>query len=108
MLLEKILIFDLVKKTEEVFSYAISDLEAFYDIQLPKIGGVVEESVGVNRKAIKLVKKGLHRSKHYVGTSYGISEQSYAGDDTFLGGTGQGNALSGCVCRDVSCLIFKN
>ena len=35
-LLEKRLIFDLAKKTEEVFSYAISDLEACYDRQLPK------------------------------------------------------------------------
>ena len=42
-LLEKILIFDLAKKNKEVFTYAISDLEACYDMQLPKIGGVVKE-----------------------------------------------------------------
>ena len=45
------------KKTEEVFSYAISDLESCYDRQLPKIGGVVEKSVGVNREAINWSQK---------------------------------------------------
>ena len=74
---------------------------------MPKIGGVVEESVGVNREAIKLVTKGLHRSKHCIGTSHGISEHSYGGEDVVLGGPGKGNMLSGCLCRDVSRLIFK-
>ena len=66
----------------------------------------MEDLVGVNRESIKLVTKGLHGSKHYIGTSHGISEHSYGGDDVVLGGIGQGNILSGCVCRDVSCFIF--
>ena len=50
--IRKILIFDLAKRTEEVFSCTISDLEAFYNKQLPKIGGVVEELVLVNREKL--------------------------------------------------------
>ena len=30
--------------------------------------------------------KGLHRSKHCIGTSHGNSEQSYGGDTFVLGG----------------------
>ena len=92
---------------EEAFSRATSDLEACYDRKFPKIGGVVEESVGVNREAIKLVTKGLHRSKHYIDASHGISENSHRVDLVVLGGTGQGSMFSDCMCRDVSYLMFK-
>ena len=34
---KKRLIFDIAKKTEEVFSHAISDLEACHDMQLHKM-----------------------------------------------------------------------
>ena len=54
-----------------------------------------------------MVTNGLHRSKHCIEISYRISDQSYGGDNTFLGGTWQGNMLSGCVCRDVSCFMLK-
>ena len=40
----------------------------------------MEEFVLVNREKIKLVTKGLLRSKHCIGTSHGIIEQSYGGD----------------------------
>ena len=49
----------------------------------------MEELVGVNRKVI-LVTKSLHRGKHCIGTSHGISEQSYGCDNVVLGGTGRG------------------
>ena len=42
-----------------------------------------------------------------MGTSYGISEQSYGCDNAVLGGTRQVNIFSGYVCTYVSYLMFK-
>ena len=82
------------------------DLEIHNDRQLPNIRGVVEESVGSNREAIKLITKVLPSYKHYVGTTYGISEDSYGGINSLLGGTGKGNAFQAMFVEmfHVSCL----
>ena len=45
--------------------------------------------------------------KHYICTGYGISSKFYGGKYERLAGIGQGNMLSGAVCRDQSCLVFK-
>ena len=44
---------------------------------------------------------------HYVYTDFGISKIAYGNNREKLGGTGQGNSVSGAICRDTSCLIFK-
>ena len=44
---------------------------------------------------------------HYICTSFGISKSYYGSSVYKLGGTGQGNSVSGAICRDTSCLIFK-
>ena len=85
----------------------MSDLEACYDRQLPNIGSIVEESLGVNREATKLIKKALSRYKHFIGLTYGIGNDSCGGMNALLGVTGQGNVFSGNVCRDVSCFMFR-
>ena len=38
---------------------------------------------------------------------FGISKHSYGRKDEILAGTGQGNMLSGAICRNQSCLVFK-
>ena len=53
-LLEKRLIYDTSKYNNEPTIHLISDLEACYDRQIPSIGGIVEEALGVNRDAIQL------------------------------------------------------
>ena len=45
--------------------------------------------------------------QHHVCTDFGISQISYRSSIEKLGGTGQGNSVSGAICRDISCLIFK-
>ena len=87
--------------------HLFSDLEACYDRQIPEIGGIVEESMGVDRKAIQLITKTVETFKHFVRTGFGISKRSHGGKDEILAGTGQGNMLSGAICRDQSCLVFK-
>ena len=96
-LLEKRLIFDLVKK----------DLEACCGRQLPNIGGMVEESIGANREAIKLITKEFPRWKHFVGTTHDMSKESHGGMNALVGRTGQGNVFLGNACRDVSCFVLK-
>ena len=43
VMLEKILIFDYAKKTEEANVHTISDLEVCYDRQMPELCGLVEK-----------------------------------------------------------------
>ena len=106
-LLEKRLIFDHAKRTEEEIVRTTSYLEAFYDRQLPNIGGIAEESIGVNRGAITLFAKVLPRHGHHAGSSHGVNAESCGGEHALLGGTGQGNVFSGSACRDASCIMFK-
>jgi len=88
--------------------YHLTDLKACYDRQLAEVGGILEESVGRDRDALKLISKVIPNWNHYVSTAYGISEKCYRGEDNQLAGTGQGNKFSGDVCRDTSCLIMKS
>ena len=44
---------------------------------------------------------------HYICTDFGISKQPYGSKIETLDGTRQGNSVSGAICRDTSCLIFK-
>ena len=46
----------------------ISDLEAFYDRQLPNIGCMVEESVGFEREPANLFAKLLPVMNHHICT----------------------------------------
>ena len=79
----------------------MSELEACYDRKLPNIGGIVEESIGVNREAIKLITKVLPRWKNFIASTHGVSKESYDGGNESLGGTKKGNVFSGSVYRDI-------
>ena len=87
--------------------HVISDLEACYDKHLLNIDSIAEESLGVERKSVKLVTKTIAAFEHYLCTSFGISSVSCGGTENKLGGTGQGNCMSRADYRDQSCLIFR-
>jgi len=106
-ILEKRLMYDSSIRNGERTIHTISDLKACYDRQLPNIGSMVQESVGVRRDFAVLLQKVLPIMKHYVATDFGISPISYGNKLDPLGGTGQGNSASGAICRDTSCIIFK-
>ena len=78
-MLEKRLLYDISKCNGEKTVHLISDLEACYDWQLPTLGGMVEEALGVDRKAIKVFSKMIESLRHKVCTSFGISENHYGG-----------------------------
>ena len=86
---------------------AITDLQSCYNCQLAEIGRIVEESVGRDRSAIKLITKIIPNWQHYARTGFGISNAYYSGEYDRLAGTGQGNRFSSNVCRDTLCLIIK-
>ena len=95
------------EKTEDSLACTMSDLEVNCDRQLPSIRGIVDESIGVNRDSIKLITKVLPCWKNIIGTTHGVSKESYCREKKLLGVTGQGNEFSGSVCRDISYFILK-
>ena len=106
-ILEKRLMYDTSRYSGEPTVHLFSDLDSCYDRQIPMLAGIVEESLGVNRSAIKVICDTVSKFKHFTCTGYGISNEYYGGDLESLTGTGQGNMLSGAVCRDQSCFVFK-
>jgi hypothetical protein len=107
-LLEKRIIFDNSMLSGNKTIYTITDLQSCYDRQLAEIGGILEESTGKDRKAMKLIAKALPILKHFVCTGFGVSSLYYGGREDRLAGTGQGNRFSGDVCRDSSCIIIRS
>jgi len=105
-ILQKRLIFDNSLVTMKHNIYALTDLKLCYDRQLPNAGSIVEESVGRNQNAMKLFTTIMPKMQRHVSTAYRVSDRFYGGDID-LAGTGQGNKLSGDICRDISCLIIK-
>ena len=69
------------------------NLESCYYRQLPKIVDIFEESIGVNKEAIKLVTKIIPKCKYCIGTMHGASAD-YGGPAENLGGIGKWNILS--------------
>ena len=90
VLLEMIFVMDHEKKGEENVC-AMSDLEACYDRQTPELCGLVEGSIGANRKAVKLLTKVFPKLDHHVGAVNRVSKEKYGGSKGLLGGTGQGS-----------------
>ena len=87
--------------------YTITDLQSCYDCQLAYIRGIIEESVGRDHAAMKLIAKVIPNWRHYVQTGFGISESYYRGENNRLAGIGQGNRFLGDICCDTSYLIIK-
>ena len=67
----------------------------------------MEQSFGLSHKEAFLLNNTLQNFVHYISTGYGISKRSYGRKTELLAGTGQGNILSGSICKNITCLIFK-
>ena len=67
-LLEKRLILDHSLLSYKVTIYCLTDLQSCYDRQLLNIGGIIEESSGRDRKAMKLITKVMPNLKHFIPT----------------------------------------
>ena len=54
----------------------LSYLEACYDRKIAELCGIVEETLGVNRKKVKLNTKVLPRLEHHVATANRVSKKN--------------------------------
>jgi len=106
-ILEKRLMYDTSVRDSKPMIHNISDLKACYDRQLSNIRYMMQESVGVQRYAIKVFQKVLPIMNYHICTDFGVSKNYYSYKREKLEGTGQGNLLSGAICRDTSYIIFK-
>lgn len=106
-LLEKQLIKDSATVNNLPILHYLDDRQACYDRQLPDIGLLTERSFGMNVNEAVMLCDALKKFRHFISTGHGIACQSYGGQNDLLGGTGQGNILSGSICKNVSCLIFR-
>ena len=106
-MLEKRLIYNSSIWNNYLTIHNITDLEVYYNRQLPIISGLMQELVGVNRKAIKVISNKIPRFIYFIRTHFGIYKEKYRGDNEQLAGNGQGNIFVGVSCRDQSCMKFK-
>ena len=72
-LLEKRLLFDSAVRNQKQIINTITDLEAYSNRQLPNLGGIIEESIGVDQSGIMLIMKVIPIMQHHMCTSFGIS-----------------------------------
>ena len=89
-ILEKQLIYNTSTLNYKHIIYNITDLEAYFNRQLPNVGSIMQESIGIERDIIKLIYKILLIFKRYIYTSYSISEQYYGRVINLEGSTWQG------------------
>ena len=85
----------------------MTDLKSCYDYQLSQMGSIIEESIGVKRKLIKLIAKLLLVMKHHIYTVYGASKKYYSGKQDEVAGTGQGYMVLGNNCHYSSGFTIK-
>ena len=74
--------------------YHLTDLQVYYDRLLAEVGSFLEESIGRERKVLKLISKVILKRNYYVSISFRISRSYYGGEDNYLARTGQGNRFS--------------
>ena len=85
--LEKKLTYDISKFNSLLIMYLLSDLEVSYNRQLLVLGGIVEKSLEVDCKVIRVITKTILIFRYQVCTSYRVSFISYRGEYSDLVGT---------------------
>lgn len=92
--LEKRLMCDYAKYSGQRMVHNLSDLEACYDRQLPRIGRIVEESLSIYRAPLMVFEKVIPVMEHHISTGFRISDEAYGGINNVLSGAGQRNSIS--------------
>ena len=107
-ILEKRLVYDYSRLTTATTIHNMIDLKSCYNRQLLQIRSIIEESVGIERKLIKLIANLLLVMKYHVCTVYSVSESYYSREQDQTAGTGQGNIISSSICCDSLCFLIKD
>ena len=66
----------------------MTDLKSYYDCQLAQVDSIIEESIRIESKPIKLIAKLLPMMKHHICTIYSASQDYYGGESNQIAGTG--------------------
>ena len=98
VILEKCLIYESSLLSNALSIHNLTNLQSYYNRQLVNIGSIIKESVGKNKKAMKLFIKTMPVWYYYICTGYCISNVYYRGQNTPQAGTGQGNKFLGNMC----------
>jgi len=106
-ILEKQLVHNCSMLSGNITIHNMTDLKLYYDRQLPQMGSIIKESIGIERKPIKLIAKLLPVMKHHICIAHGASEKYYGRKQDKVAGTGQGYIVSGNICRDSSGFTIK-
>ena len=85
----------------------MTNLKAYYNRQLPELGVIVEESIGIKRKQIQLIAKVLPIIEHHIYMSFRAISEFYRGINERQAGMGQGHIISANICWDAFYLIIK-
>ena len=69
------------------------DLEVFYHRKISNVGSIVEDSIGENREASRIIAKTLPKTEHHIGSVRDLSSEELGEEFVLLGGAGKGNVL---------------
>ena len=86
-ILEKRLIYDTSQLMGKVTIHNLTNLQSYYNRQLPNFASVIEKLVGIECAPIKLFTKFFPVFRHFVSTGYGISSNFYGGQNNPVRGT---------------------
>ena len=86
-MLKKQLICDYSRIASETIVCNLTDLQPYYNRQLPNFASIIEELVEIKKNPIYLFTKVLLIFKHFTCTGYRISEEFCSGPNNLIGGT---------------------
>ena len=86
-ILEKRLVCDNSIISSQSTIHNMTNLKLYYNRQLTQIRSIIKESMGMQRKPVKLIAKLLPNIKYYICTTHRVSEDYYSGCNDKLAGT---------------------
>ena len=108
--LHKRLVFDYFRFHKHSFGMCACDLKSCYDRIIHSAAAVALRRVGVSQEKIQCMFETVQRLVHKIRTAYGISEDSYGGEETShdipAQGTGQGSGSAPTIWSILSSTIF--
>ena len=108
--LNKRLIFDILRQTKRPAGICSCDLKSCYDRIVHSFASLAMQRAGAPLSAVESMFSTIQKLKHVVRTSFGVSEQTFGGEDwrslNPLQGVGQGNGAGPAIWAVISTVFF--
>ena len=108
--LNKRLIFDILRQTKRPAGICSCDLKSCYDRIVHSFVSMAMQRAGAPLSAVESMLSTIQKLKYVVRTSFGISEQTFGGEDwrslNPLQGVGQGNGAGSAIWAVISTIFF--